>query len=182
MPKEPEPPGNEHALEELRDLIRSGRGLAFVGAGASAGLYPLWGELLGQLAGEAVRRGVATEAEHAYWIGSSTDPADAVAGIRKYLSPSILGVKLREIFRPKAGPDGRRFTLIHEAVLRLPFRGLVTTNYDPGLLEARLSVRPDVAASGYATWADDDLVRLWLTGEIFDEQGCPILFNGQKRG
>jgi hypothetical protein len=35
---------------------RDGGAFAFVGAGASAGLYPLWGELLEKLADEALSR------------------------------------------------------------------------------------------------------------------------------
>ncbi|MGH7455822.1 MAG: hypothetical protein ACRENG_30985, partial [bacterium] len=39
-------PGNGPVLEELYKLIESGEAIALVGAGASAGLWPLWNELL----------------------------------------------------------------------------------------------------------------------------------------
>ena len=39
-------PGNEHAFERLRALLDGGRAISFVGAGASVGLYPLWGGLI----------------------------------------------------------------------------------------------------------------------------------------
>jgi hypothetical protein len=37
--------GNRHVFDRLRALIESRRAISFVGAGASAGLYPLWPEL-----------------------------------------------------------------------------------------------------------------------------------------
>ena len=170
-------PGNDHALNRLRELLEASEAIAFVGAGASAGLYPMWGELIRQLADAAVSRGRAEEADREYWLRIADQRAQqAVRGIKQALGDQIYGEVLREIFRPKVGEDGSRFTPVHAALMRLPFRGYVTTNYDPGLLEARLAVRPDVGATGYATWKDDDAVYRWLTGDIFEEQPCPILF------
>jgi hypothetical protein len=59
-------PGNDHALDRLREIVGSGQAIAFVGAGASAGLYPLWGELIRLLISEAERRGCPAET-CAYW-------------------------------------------------------------------------------------------------------------------
>jgi len=39
-------PGNEHARAKLRELLGEGKAVAFVGAGASAGMYPLWNQLI----------------------------------------------------------------------------------------------------------------------------------------
>jgi hypothetical protein len=39
-------PGNGLVLEELYKLLDSGEAIALVGAGASAGLWPLWNEFL----------------------------------------------------------------------------------------------------------------------------------------
>jgi hypothetical protein len=39
-------PGNGPVLEELYKLLESGETIALVGAGASAGLWPLWNEFL----------------------------------------------------------------------------------------------------------------------------------------
>lgn len=38
--------GNGPVLEELYKLLESGEAIALVGAGASAGLWPLWNEFL----------------------------------------------------------------------------------------------------------------------------------------
>ncbi len=165
-------PGNEFVLKRLRDLLASGQAIAFVGAGASAGLYPLWNELIEKLAQEAIDRGLATEADRTFWRKSK--PQQAVRGIKQALGDSVYGHALRDIFRPK--PDGDRFTRVHAALARLPFRGLATVNYDPGLVEARRALRSDIISTGYATWKDADPVQRWLTGDEFQPGALPILF------
>ncbi len=170
-------PGNEHALERLRDVLDTQAAIAFVGAGASAGLYPLWGQLINVLIEEASRRGLADDATCQLWRGmAASRPQQAIRGIKQALVENTYGEVLRAIFRPKLGPDGNHFTPIHSALLRLSFRGYVTTNYDPGLLEARLALRPDSSATGFATWKDADAVQRWFTADIFREEPCPILF------
>jgi len=47
-------PGNPGVFEDLVELVGSEEAIAYVGAGASAPLYPLWGELIRRLA-DAVR-------------------------------------------------------------------------------------------------------------------------------
>ncbi len=39
-------PGNEHAFQQLTEVLASEKAIAVVGAGASAGLYPLWDPLI----------------------------------------------------------------------------------------------------------------------------------------
>ena len=39
-------PGNEYVLGRLEQLVTAEQALAFVGADASAALYPLWGGLI----------------------------------------------------------------------------------------------------------------------------------------
>jgi tetratricopeptide (TPR) repeat protein len=169
-------PGNEHAFDRLRELVTSGEAIAFVGAGASAGLYPLWGELIRELVSQAASRG-ATNADQKYWLQNfHNNPDVVIAGIKHTLGPGIYAELLREIFRPKAGLDGRYFTPLHATLIQLPFRGYITTNFDPGLLEARLQLRPDSRPTGFGTWRDQDVVERWRTGDIFREQPCPLLF------
>ena len=38
---------------------------------------------------------------------------------------------------------------------RCGFRGVVTTNYDPGIVDARMRVRPGASATGFMTWQDE---------------------------
>ena len=53
--------GNRHVFDRPCALIDSRRAIAFSGAGASAGLYPLWPELIRLLIGETVKRGLAND-------------------------------------------------------------------------------------------------------------------------
>ena len=79
-------PGNEHAFERAANTgAPSGESIAFVGAGASAGLYPLWNGLLKILADEAVDRGLAATADRNLWLSSGTKPQQAVRGIKQAL-------------------------------------------------------------------------------------------------
>jgi hypothetical protein len=170
-------PGNDYAFERLTKALASARAVAFVGAGASTGLYPLWNPLIRRLADEAVPQGLADDAERAHWLERcAARPQQTVRGIKDALQEGRYGSLLREIFGPKSGPDGRRFTAVHDALLRLPFRGYVTTNFDPALLEARHVIRPAAPAAGCGTWRDQDLVHRWITGDIFDEDTCPVMF------
>ncbi len=170
-------PGNEHAFERLRALLGGGKAISFVGAGTSAGLYPLWGGLITRLVDETKARGRASDAERAAWLKQRNDyPDQVVRGIKTALGEGIYAETLRRLFGPKAGPDGNHFTPIHAALLRLKFRAHITTNFDPGLLEARIALRPDLRGTSYATWKDGDAVARWQNGDIFTDQPCPILF------
>lgn len=170
-------PGNKVVLRRLREAIRARDAVAFIGAGASAGLYPLWAELIKHLADESLSRGRTDPNTHRYWLEQSgTYPDQVVRQIKSALGEGSYAEELRNIFRPKTGIDGRRFTPLQGALLRLPFKGYVTTNFDPGVLEARLKQRPDCPATGFGTWRDTDTVYRWSTGEIFEEQPCPVLF------
>ena len=169
-------PGNPLAFEQLRDLLHGRKAIAFVGAGASAGLYPLWDELIRELANEAVLHGAA-EADRKYWLENfGRNPDVVVAGIKRALIQGSYAEQLRAIFRPKAGADGNYFTPLHSVLIRLPFKGYITTNFDPGLLEARYRQRPDSRPTGFGTWCDRDVVARWQNGDVFAEQPCPILF------
>lgn len=169
-------PGNKHAFERLRALVASGESIAFVGAGASASLYPLWNGLLKIFADEAVKRGLAAPADRDLWLSPGTKPQQAVRGIKQALGDGIYAELLRRIFGPRTGADGNYFTPVHAALMRLRFRGYVTTNYDLALEQARMRIRTDSVATGFATWKDDGEVWRWIRGEVFREQPCPILF------
>ncbi len=169
-------PGNRPIFEDLQRLLIEKKAIAFVGAGASAGMYPLWGDLIRQLCEEAVASGFASEADRQFWLSmADTKPAQVVRGIRQKVTSPQLGLLLRNIFGPK--PEGQRFTPVHAALLRIPFSGYVTTNYDPGLIEARLAERPAVTAAGWSTWRDGDEFGPWRDpARLADPTWCPVLF------
>ncbi len=117
-------PGNEYAFGRVRELVKSGEAIAFVGAGASAGLYPLWGELIRELATQAALRG-ASDVDRDYWIGQSGTAPEVVAdGIKRRFDAGTFAEVLREIFKPKSGPDGNYFTPLHGTLIRAALQGL----------------------------------------------------------
>jgi tetratricopeptide (TPR) repeat protein len=169
-------PGNPDAFDLLRRMVHTRQTVAFVGAGASAGLYPLWTGLIKELANRAVSRG-ASDASRQFWMKNVDKLPDVVvAGIKRALDQGSYAELLREIFRSKSGADGNYFTPLQSALIRLPFKGYITTNFDPGLLEARYRLRPDSRPTGFGTWRDTDVVARWQSGDVFSEQQCPILF------
>lgn len=51
--------GNRPVFDVLTAALRDGEAIAFVGAGASAGMYPLWGKFIELLADHTVVKGKA---------------------------------------------------------------------------------------------------------------------------
>jgi SIR2-like domain len=171
-------PGNRAVFAALAKLMAEEKAIAFVGAGASAGMYPLWGKFIELLADHAVEKGKAAEKDAARWKADKTSsPQQRVNNIVRRLSEPLYRHFLKETFGPQRGADGKRYTPTHAALLRLPFRGYVTTNYDPALDFARGDHRRDCLTTGTPTWQDDEEVHRWLTGDIFVKPGdCPILW------
>jgi len=170
-------PGNRAVFDDLVALLREGQCVAFVGAGASAGLYPTWNRLIELLADHAVARGKAEPKDGEQWKKDTTStPQQRVDIIVSKLGDPLYRDFLRDTFGPKRGADGKRYTATHGALLRLPFRGYVTTNYDPGLEFARQELRPDSLSAGTPTWQDAGTVYRWLTGDIFRSEDCPVLW------
>jgi SIR2-like domain len=171
-------PGNGAVFDELTDRIGRRRAIAFVGAGASADLYPMWNECIRTLAELAVRERKVDAEVARYWL---TDPAlspqQRVESIAHRLGERTYREFLRTTFAEKKGSNGKRYTRVHELLMSLPFRGYVTTNYDPALDFARGEIRSHCRTTGTPTWRDDAVVNDWLTGDIFDESdACPILW------
>ena len=72
--------------------------------------------------------------------------------------------------------SGRSWTPVQELVCRCAFQAVVTTNYDPGIVNARMRVRPDALATGFTTWEDELGLDRWRTGDVFGETELPVLF------
>jgi hypothetical protein len=115
---------------EMLSLIASGEALSFVGAGPSVALnYPSWQSLIDMLSVEAnkispfvvddsVKRDTLAHAEAIQKFFKDKGKLDQYK--------AILG---RE-FGPKEGPG---CTETQKLLTALPFRGFVTTNYEPGI-------------------------------------------------
>src|SRR5262249_5187480 len=140
-------------------------------------LYPLWPGLFTIACEDARARGLASADEVLVWEGEfKKSPQAALENVRSRLGESVYRTVLRTAFRPKAGFQGDRFSPLHRVVTELGFRGLITTNYDPGLLEARRALFSGATGTGYVTWQDDGGLRDWLEEHAFGAAPAPILF------
>ncbi|MFC7333880.1 SIR2 family protein [Rhodocista pekingensis] len=157
-------------------MVGSGEAVAFVGAGASAGLYPLWGQFIDQLADHAVEVGKAEPKDAERWKrNNGSTPQQRVNAILRKLGDDRYRQFLKSTFGPKRGADGKRFTPVHAALMTRPFKGFVTTNYDPALDFARQEFRKECLTTGTPTWEDEGEIHRWYTGEVFQDE-CPILW------
>ena len=98
--------------------------------------------------------------------------------MRQRLRPELYREVLRRVFRVRRDPEtGRTWTATHELVARCNFRGVVTTNYDPGIVDARMRVRPAASSTGYCSWSDETAMDGWRTGDVFrGRDELPVLF------
>jgi len=167
---------NEPGLTALRGYLASGRAVAFLGAGVSAPLYPLWTRLIGDLIDAAASRLDDGQAETLRALASQS-PEEVVEIVRNNLGTGAYREVLRQVFRVRTDEDtGRSWTPVQELVCRCTFQAVVTTNYDPGIVDARMRVRPDVSATGFTTWEDELALDQWRTGDVFGEAKLPVLF------
>ncbi len=124
---------NEDRKRELIDLVASGEAVLMVGAGSGARVgYVTWDGLLEELENLANSCGEGLD---------QTRKGDALAyteDIKLHISQEMNGLGryyalLQNLFSPKDPP----FTDFHTKLVALPFRGILTTNYDT-VLEAAL--------------------------------------------
>ena len=170
--------GNRAVYERLQTLMSEGSAMAFVGAGASFPLWPLWPQLIEALADEPVRRGLADAADKAQWLrAAGQKPLHVAARIHDRLKDNFYHTFLYETFKDRVGADGLGYTPAQAALVRANFKALVTTNYDAGLVEARRVLRPDIRDTGFAVWNQNFQIDRWASGDLFrDGSQCPILF------
>ncbi|MGH3975122.1 MAG: SIR2 family protein [Pseudonocardiaceae bacterium] len=146
----------------------------FLGAGVSAPLYPMWSGLIMELVDAAAHRLNPAQASTVRALAAQS-PEEMVEILRRQLGAAEFREVLRETFRVRTDPDsGRTWTPVHELVCRCAFKGVVTTNYDPGIVDARGRVRATV--TGFASYTDDDAMDRWRTGDVFGDGELPVLF------
>jgi tetratricopeptide (TPR) repeat protein len=167
---------NAPGLAALREHLASGDVVAFLGAGVSVPLYPLWAGLIGELVDAAAGRLSEGEAATCRALAGSA-PEEVVEIIRRSLGGPSYRAVLREVLRVRTDPvTGRSWTPVQELVCRCAFRGVVTTNYDPGIVDARMRVRPGASATGFTTWQDEQGMDEWRTGRVFGGAELPVLY------
>jgi tetratricopeptide (TPR) repeat protein len=167
---------NGPGLAALREYLCSGQAVAFLGAGASAPLYPLWSQLIGELV-EAASGRLTDKQAAACQVLATSSPEAAAEIVRHSLGPATYLAVLRRVLRVRTDLEsGRSWTPVQELVCRCTFKAVVTTNYDPGIVDARMRVRPRASATGFMTWEDELGLDRWRTGDIFGEAELPVLF------
>jgi hypothetical protein len=143
---------NEKAREELRNLVSSKQAFLLVGAGSSKRLkFPLWSEFLANFYGgldsteQAAVRQELTSLFGGDDVGNLPPVSDLVdrfpLQFASALESASAGRHMHN-FRQYLGDTFGRETLPspeHQSLLRIPFRGILTTNYDL-LLEGNLDV------------------------------------------
>jgi tetratricopeptide (TPR) repeat protein len=167
---------NAPGLAALRGYLGSGQAVAFLGAGVSAPLYPLWDGLIKQLV-EAASARLGEQEAVTLGVLARQRPEAVVEIVRQQLGDAQYYEVLREVLRVRTDAEtGRSWTGVQELVCRCAFLAVVTTNYDPGIVNARMRVRPGASATGFATWQDELALDRWRTGDVFGEDELPVLF------
>jgi hypothetical protein len=168
---------NTVGLHKLRSYLGSGQAVAFLGAGSSAPLYPLWAGVIAELINAADELGLEAEKATTCRAMAGDRPDAVVELLRRYLGVPRYQAALRTVFHVRRDPvTGRTWTPTQELVCRCPFKAVVTTNYDPGIVDARMRVRPRAVGTGFASWTDELALDRWRTGEVFGEAELPVLF------
>ena len=133
---------NEERKRELIELVASGEAILIVGAGSSARVrYVTWEGLLEELENLANRCGEGLD---------QTRKGDALAyveDIKSHINNKMGSLRryqdfLYESFKQKSPP----FDDFHKMLVSLPFRGILTTNYDTVLEAALGTVDPESAS------------------------------------
>src|SRR6266540_2647391 len=121
--------------------ISSETALALVGAGSSARVgYSVWSQLADALRAEALRARPDDARRIEALARSDSDPLFLAGEYREMLGPS----KYEEFIERTFGPDVTNVTQFHADLVRLPFKHVLTTNYDAVLENAHQQVFPDV--------------------------------------
>jgi hypothetical protein len=168
---------NRPGLALLAANLSSSRVVAVLGPETSTPLYPSWNSLIAELA-EAASDQMSDQAARECRAMAADNNTDAVIElIRRDLNQASFREVLRQVFRARRDPvTGGTWTAVQELVARCGFAGVITTNYDPGIVNARMAVRPLAYGTGFASWNDDDTLDGWRTGSIFGEDELPVLY------
>lgn len=115
---------NNERKGKLIQLIASGDAILLVGAGSSKICgFPLWGELLGIFENEIDKLGV----DFVKRDTRSKDPENDIvyaARLRATLEDGRYFALLNQVF------EGQKYSQCHSTLISLPFRGILTTNFD----------------------------------------------------
>lgn len=127
---------NQAAFDKLVTALTDGTAVALVGAGSSARVgYPLWGSLLDRMAHMLVESHPRAR-DIVDALASENDLVWKAEELRRLFGDDAYHHFVRTTF----GPEEAAFDAFHEDLVRLPFRHVLTTNYDAVLEQAHASV------------------------------------------
>lgn len=138
---------------ELIDLVASGEAVLIVGAGSSARVgYVTWDGLMEKLEELAIQCGEGFDTDN---LKRKEKPLEYAEDIKSHISDRRGSLRryhdtLYDLFKQKSPP----FDDFHKMLVSLPFRGILTTNYDT-VLEAALGVIDVESASDNSLIIDE---------------------------
>jgi hypothetical protein len=149
--------GNAYVLEELYKLLESKEASGFVGAGVSAGLWPLWDEFLKMFVEYAFSLGKINQDEVEYLLkGSYSSPLETAQLLKNKIGDRDYYSFFQETLKDKTSPvTNKAYTLTHKSLLQLPINNYVTLNYDAGLTNARADLYHN-ATTTYFFWDQEN--------------------------
>lgn len=136
---------NLERKRELIDLVTSGEAVLVVGAGSSARIgYVTWDGLLEKLENLAIECGEGFEIDN---LKREKSPLEYAEDIKTHITDKCgdldryKGLLQTDLFSPR----NPTFTDFHKKLVSLPFRGILTTNYDTVLEAALGEIEPKTA-------------------------------------
>jgi SIR2-like domain len=173
---------NRAGITALRDYLTSGEAIAFLGSPASAPLYPPMEGIIDGLLASAFGRFDEHETEALIAL-SKESPEEAAEILRRQLGGATYLAALRSALRVRADSHaGHTWTPVQELVCRCNFRGVVTTAYDPGIIDARARIRQRASGTGFTTWQDELSLDEWRTRDVFRYIELPVLYAHGHQG
>ncbi|MBF0538784.1 MAG: SIR2 family protein [Nitrospirae bacterium] len=129
---------NDLNLRDLKDVIKSGRAIAFIGAGCSIPLgYPSWKTLIQNMLDEIVRNKPSLKST-ADTLSNESDLLYVADECKSFMGEKEYQVFIGREFAPKSS---KNHTSEHETIIELPFYNYITSNYDSCLDYAYVSVK-----------------------------------------
>ena len=109
-----------------------------VGAGASAGLWPLWDQFLKEFIEYGQKYAKITQDDAGFLLEeASHTPLETAQQLRNMIGDSLYFDYLHKTFSDQqSDKTNGAFTRTHQALLQLPICNYLTLNYDAGLTNA----------------------------------------------
>lgn len=157
---------NEGAFINLVKLLQKNEALAFIGAGLSVDAgYPTWTGLLDELHENVMQKQPPPERpQYLSQLKTMDDLTWRAEEYKRLLSGDTFNAILSEIFRPNDRLIGKGI----EAFSRLPFKHILTTNYDTAL---ELGLARCKKQFEIVDWSDREGIRVFL--RALSQQDAP---------